>query len=507
MRWSILTTVLAALAGFVSSTSPATSSSIRLVASTPLSSFADPLALDSGNGVIASVFDSLTKIGGDGAVNPALATAWRAVSDTVWVFDLRDGVKFSNGRPLDADSVVAVLDMLTGPGALVYPVAADAAEILSSRALDTHRIEITTRGLDPRLPRKLSRIRIFDFVTFGEIGRSSFARAPVGTGPYVVERWINGDAGVVFRANPGSWRAPEQIDRVQIDIIADASARLQTLLSGDTDIANNLDPDSIAVLEASGMRAHIQPGPVVLSIALRGTGEAEPALQDVRVRRALNFAIDQNRIVEHLLSGTMKAAGQVGAPGAVGYDPNLTPYGYDPVRAKALLTEAGYASGFKLTAGVVTGQIPGDALIYQQVAQDLSAVGVDMEIRKLAFGDFNRRRVAGDWGDIDAFSFVWSHYQLGDITRSSELAACLRDMPWFCDREAEALLISANQTMDPAAREILLKRVAARFHDVAPSILLVEYAAINGLAPTVEHFVSDTDAILFGVMRMRPDRK
>ncbi|MDX2224504.1 MAG: ABC transporter substrate-binding protein [Rhodospirillaceae bacterium] len=482
---------------------PAAASTVRLVAATPLMAYADPLALDGGNGIVPSVFDSLTKVLPDGSVGPALATAWRNESDTVWVFELRDGVSFSNGAPLTADLVVDCLRHMTTPAGRATPNAIETATIAAVRALGPRTVEITTTTPDARLPRKLSRLRIWHMPSFEKAGRSAFSRAPVGTGPYVIERWVNGEAGVVMTANPKAWRPSAEVDRVEVAIVTDATVRLQILLAGDADLAANLDPDTIAVLEGEGLSAHIQDAPVVLALALRNVDGTIAPLKDPRVRRALNMAVDRQRIVDTLLYGTMNAAGQIATPGVVGYDPALAAYPYDPDRARELLAEAGYPVGFAMTAGVFSGQIPGDTLIFQQVAQDLATIGVRLELRRLAFSDFNRRRIAGDWGDMSAFSYVWSHYQLGDISRSVEQSSCLAPAPWFCLPELMGEIEAANRALQPVERERLLKVISARLHDVAPSLLLVQYASIVGVAETVDHFELETDAIQFGKMRMR----
>jgi len=482
---------------------PAEAATLRMTASTPLVSYADPLNLDAGTGIIPSIMDGLTRIGSDGEVVPALAIAWQATSDTAWSFDLRPDVVFSDGTPLDAAAVAASLGVLLGPDGQGAPVATETDGIVAARALDADTVEITTSAKDARLPRKLSRLRIFSADAFRRLGRTAFAKAPVGTGPYRASAWAPGGVGVTLIGVPSSWRAPEQIDRVDVTVVPDRAVRLQSLLAGETDVASNLDPDSIAILENNSLRAHVQPGPIVLAISFRNVGDATPALKDVRVRLALNLAIDRTRISKELLGGALPPATQVATPDAAGWDPTLEPYGHDPDRAKTLLADAGFPNGFQMTIAVFGGQIPGDTLVFQRVAQELAAIGVMAEIRQLPFPDIARRVQSGDWNGFDAFSATWSHYLSGDISRAAERHSCLFSNPWFCVPEMVPLIERSNAEMDTATRAELLRQINRAFHDAVPSLLLVRYASIDGLSRRIERFDTVVDAILFGTMRVQ----
>ncbi len=242
---------------------------VRLAASTPLSAFADPLGLDTGTGILPTIMDGLTRIGPDGAVEPALAVSWRAESDTRWVFEIRPNVVFSDGTPCDAAAVAAYVNLLAGPDGRSAPIASEVDGIVGARALGPLTVEITTRAKDARLPRKLKRAHIFSTKAFAVMGRVAFAKSPIGTGPYRATAWAMGGSSVTLVGVPTSWRAPEQIDRVEVKIIPDRSSRLHSLLADETDIASNLDPDSIETLNQAGLRAHVQAGPVSAGVSQR----------------------------------------------------------------------------------------------------------------------------------------------------------------------------------------------------------------------------------------------
>ena len=465
-----------------SSPNTAASASLHLTASSPWQAYADPLGQESGVPLIPAIFDALTLIEVDGTVTPALAESWYNDSGTVWTFKLRPNIVFSDGSPLNAEAVVDSLSLQIGTSGLAYSTTLFTSGISGVRALSDFEVEITTNQKDARLDRKLSNVSIFNAEVFRRIGRTEFSRFPIGTGPFKPERWSNNGRGVVLKSVPTSWRASRQVDRVEFIVVPDASARLQSLLSDGTDISSNIDPDMISTVEGAGYKISVRPAPIILAVILRTNEDAAAPLHDRRVRAALSMAIDRDSISQNLLLGTMEPATQFATSEVVGFDPTLEPYTYDPDQAKKLLAEAGYPNGFELIGRVMTGQFPGDTLIYQQVAQDLTSIGVKVELGTLPTIEFIRRRNANSWQGVDMLSTFSSHYRLGDITQSAEFYTCFDPRSTFCDPEMDELLSTSHQEMDPVAREQLLKSYSARFHHLTPAIMVTRYSAIDALS-------------------------
>ncbi len=465
----------------------ANSTSLHLTASSPWYSFADPLAQDSGVPLLPAIFDALTVIEANGEVTPALAESWSHDSETVWTFRLRSGVVFSDGTLLDADAVVECLSMLIGPAGAAYAPARYVRGISDVRALSNEVIEITTHQKEARLARNLSNVHIFSVAAFEHYGRTEFSKFPVGTGPYEPESWASDGKGVVLTYVPTSWRKSRGVDRVEIIVVPDSTARLQNMLSGGTDISSNLDPDSIPTIEMAGYKVSVKPAPIILSLALRTNGDAASPLHDRRVRLSLNMAIDRESISQHLLRGTMEPATQFATPEALGFDPTIEAYPFDRDRAKRLLAEAGYENGFALKGMIMAGAFPGDTLIFQQVVQDLALIGVKVELSNLPVMEYMRRRLANTWDGVGIISSLLSHYRQGDISMAAELFTCVDPRSTFCDpaMEIDDLLSASDQEMDPLARERLLKSLNARLHYLAPAILISRYAAVDALSKRV----------------------
>jgi len=144
-------------------------------------------------------------------------------------------------------------------------------------------------------------------------------------------------------------------------------------------------------------------------------------------------------------------------------------------------------------------------LVFPQVGQTWSAVGVTAVLQQLAFPEYLRRSAASDWEGFDLFASVWSHYQFGDVTDSLRRFSGLHPSPYFCAPELHDDIQLAEGEMDPATREQMLQSLMAQLHAKTPSVPLIQYAGINVTAPRVLTFKSKTDAILFGEIRVTPD--
>jgi peptide/nickel transport system substrate-binding protein len=326
-----------------------------------------------------AIFDSLTKFNRQGQIEPWLAVGWERADGNTWRFKLRPGVTFSNGTPFTAQSVVDTAEYLIGRAKPNEGVARELPKLVSARAVDPLTVEIVTAAPSPLFPRYASLFLIPDMIALDAVGMEQFAKAPVGTGPYQLNSWS--PAQVSLSAFDKSWRKP-RIPKLEIRVLPETIARLQAVLSDQVGIATPLGPDEYEALLAAGQQSWALADDTVNGIALVTTRETSP-FKDVRVRRALNMAINRAPMLDAIFAGQAKPANQPATRSEFGYNPDLPPFAYDPVKAKALLTEAGYPSGFKFT--METTSIFAAQLSYvQQVAAELKKVGVSMEIRPIA---------------------------------------------------------------------------------------------------------------------------
>ncbi|MDX2145582.1 MAG: ABC transporter substrate-binding protein [Rhodospirillaceae bacterium] len=455
---------------------------VRVAVPPVIRNFAQPFQRSGNPSVRFSVYDTLTREDSTGRLGPSLATSWKLESPTLWRFELRPDVTFHNGVPLTARVVADSLAVLTTTKDATHDLAPEVASIERLEVVDATTLLIHTRVPDLILPRRLALIRIVEPVAWAAMGATEYAKAPVGTGPYRVTSWGDGAGLTTLAAVPKSWRGSGEITQLEIRDVPDATARVQALLSGKVDLAFSIAPEDIATLKAAGQDAEIFPAPMVMGLTLRNMADSHPALRDARVRRALNHAVDKQAISREIMAGALPAARAAFTEGVTGYSEGLTAYDFDPDRARRLLAEAGYPDGFTITAGVVSGQVPSDSLLFQAVAQDLRRVGVTLELRSLTFPDFIERLNTARWQDFDAFSLLWGAATYADASRNLDRHSCRSPAPYFCEPSVMPLLEAVSAAVDPGEREQRLKAAVARTHELAPAIWLVQHASIVGRA-------------------------
>ena len=435
-----------------------------------------------------AIFDTLVRLDWLGGPQPGLALSWSNPDSLTWVFKLRPGVVFHNGRPVTASAIVKVIDYLRSPEAVSFLVSREVNNVAGANALDDLTLELKLSQPDAIFPKRISLVMIVDAEAWAEKGADAFALNPIGSGPYRLVNWGNGNVSPELAAFAQSWRAPQAFDRLLFRAVPEKSSRVQSLLSGQLDVISGLGFDDIAEIESAGFLAQRQKTTQVNSIALPNVRDGKHPLKDVRVRQALNYAVDKQAIATTILGGDVNIASQGAVPGIPGYNASLKPYPYDPARARALLAEAGYPNGFALAIEIMVMFMPLDAVMYQRVAQDLRAVGVEATVRSIPYADFIRKYTTNQWGNVDAFAMGWNNSSYQDSARALEYFSCLRTNPFFCDIDTAALLKTAIETPDQGARELKLQDVAARLYELAPAIWLVNATYVNAARPDITNF-------------------
>ena len=458
-----------------------------------------PFARDDGAGLRNAFYDSLTWFDAKGVLHPRLAVSWKNESPKVWVFQLREGVLFSNGVPFNAETVVAALDIFYDPETL-HPRTADIGRFESYRARGPFELEITTAQPDPIFPRRIAQLPVIEPSAWKEMGQEVYSKEPVATGPYRAVSWGGNNTRPILEYIPTSWRGIGNVDRVEITITSDPGSRVSGLLSGQLDLIGSLASDDIPTVEAAGFKVHRTESPNILSIAFRTIGNEGSPLTDVRVRRALNHAVDKRGIVDFILGELNRVVHQPAAPGVVGYNPDIPQFDYNPDKARVLLAEAGYADGFPLKFAVYGGLLPNDTLIFQKVGQDLGAIGVQTELRQISFPDYVRRLFNADWDDIDGFSIGWLHVSTWDPQRSIDQFSCAYSAPFYCDQELMPLIDQARVEMDPVRREELLTEIIYTLSQSGAALWLVDFSGSVAYDANIEVGPFRLDGTMFEQM-------
>lgn len=324
--------------------------------------------------VMIHIYDALVDFTGpDLALKPMLAVRWENPNPTTWRFHLRRGVKFHNGDSLTAADVKFTIDtQLANKGSSInaYLGPTDGA-----RVIDPYTVEITTRTPFPPLIFNLTRMHILPRA-YEKIGTDGFAARPFGFGPYRFVEWQRG-LRIVLEANPDYWGGRPTPKRLVFRPIADPSTRAAELRAGGVDIITSPPIPQVKELNTGDTMILTVPGARVIAYPMN---TREKPLNDVRVRRALNYAVDRETIVKSLLGGLGRATGQPFSSGWLGYDPEIRPYPYDPAQARRLLGEAGYPNGFEVTWNISTGVFLADKEIAEAAAAMLGQVGVRVRL-------------------------------------------------------------------------------------------------------------------------------
>jgi peptide/nickel transport system substrate-binding protein len=356
---------------------------------------------------------------------PHLAESIRSIDPTTWELKLRAGVKFHNGEPFNAESVKFSFDRVLNPDQK-SPIRGFFTWVKSVDVVDDLTVRILTHKPYPLIQ------EILTFGNFGmvppryikEKGDAHFARNPVGTGPYRFKEWRKGEH-LVVEANAQYWKGAPAIQTLVFRVVPETATQLAELLSGGVDIIRAVPPDQIPAIKNSGV-ARVTSTKIlrVVFLQMDGDGRAgKTPLTDVRVRRAINHAVNVDEIMQQVLSGLAVRTPAGNNPMAFGFDPGVKPHRFDPAAGKKLLAEAGYPNGLELTLNTYSGSIVAVDQVAQAVMGYLDKIGVRVKPRHFAdvgqyLGNFRGSKLDGitmaSWGynsvfDTDAIYYVHFH--------------------------------------------------------------------------------------------------
>ncbi|MCB2106612.1 MAG: ABC transporter substrate-binding protein [Rhodobacteraceae bacterium] len=447
----------------------------------------------------AAIFDGLTRVDGHANAVPMLAESWVQDSPKSWTFSLRPDITFSNGEPFNADAVVFAINLIKSPEHLTYPIAVELSEITGADVVDDRTVRIRTENTDVLLPNLISALKFVAPRYWQQVGADEFALRPVGTGPFEVTSWTPTRAELV-RAET-AWRQPK-FDKLHFIVAIEPSVRLQSVLSGQADIAVALGAEDIEPIESAGHKMFIGSDGGVQALAFN-TVRVSP-IQNADVRRALNYAIDRNALSVGLLGKRTPLASQPSPPGAFGHDDTIDVWPYDPVHARELLAQAGYPDGFSFVAEIRTGLPPETTSFYQQIAADLAKINVHLEVRAIPGSQYARGIYDGEWqGEavgID-YGLIPSLDALKPIYRHS----CLWPKPWYCDPTILPLVAAAAGAETVEQRRTLTEKVMRHQVDQAAAIFMFELTRFDGVASDIEGYGVEVGFVDYAAIGRTPN--
>ncbi|AMJ63860.1 ABC transporter substrate-binding protein [Bosea sp. PAMC 26642] len=466
--------------------SPAFAKGILKLAQTQDLVSLDPIATSDNASIFAQllVFDTLLRPSKDATkLEPGLAESWQVSADGLtYSFKLREA-KFSDGTPVTAGDVAFSLKragsdasnwkrFFAGIDQIETPD--DRTVVLKLKKVFTPLLNNLALFSSAILPQKAF-----------EAASGTFFEKPIGSGPFTVAAWNKGQ-GLSLKKNANYWQAGKpDLDGAELMVIPEGNSRVLKLQAGEIDAALEIPLNQMQGLSRAGTIKTAVANVLRSDFVLMNT--KKKPFDDVRVRQALNYAIDKEGLVKALLYGAGKVSNSPMPPMAYA-DPDLKPYAHDIAKAKALLKEAGYADGFKTSLLVHSGR-PLHRQLGQALQSALAQIGVTAEIRLVEGGTHWSTTKAGDYE-------MAVSYASSDTIDPDQMAGFLIVNPeranayhteWKSERVNE-LYEKERATNDGPERGAMFKEMVKLAHEGSPSIFLFYPGTSYAYRSNVEGF-------------------
>jgi peptide/nickel transport system substrate-binding protein len=422
-------------------------------------------ALESDDAFIlarSGICETLVKIDFDGQLKPSLAESWERVDDTTWEFKLRSGVTFQNGEPFNAQAVVKAIDHIRSVATL--PRGFTSETIVSTEAAGDDTVVIHAGVPDSLMPNRLSSVNVCILAPSAYKADGGIDPVSTGTGPFVLAEEIPEQSIRVVR-NENYWGGPVALDEATVLFVPDPAVRAGMVQTGEADVVFHVPIPQVPILEADSSITVIkilQPRTVTLYL-----NNSRPPFDDVRVRQAVQYAIDKQAIVAAILEGIgAPAIGPFPSQESAWFNTDLQGYAFDPEKAKVLLAEAGYDPGeltVNLWAYPTRAELPPMAVAVQKMLAD---VGVVSEVRIADFNTLNPDVLAGNY---DLF-FVSRGHLLDTYDPEGFLSAdysCEGSNNWsnYCNPALDALLAQVRGMDDAEVRYDIYRQIQTMLVD------------------------------------------
>jgi peptide/nickel transport system substrate-binding protein len=466
--------------------------------------------------MLMMVFDTLTKVTPDGTLVPSLATSWSVSDDHLtWTFKLRQGVTFHDGTPFDSKAVETSWARVLDP-ANALPARNNMPNIASLATPDPYTFSVTTTTPNSALPLLVSQTTamIISPRSISTWGNDLGLQQAAGTGPFKITG-LSVPTRVELTRNDQYWGDAPKLQHFTFVSVSDAETRLNMLRTGEANLDFYLNPNDLSVVQSDpSLTLLTGPAVRVFTIALPLN---LPELSDLRVRQALNYAVNRNQIVDTVYGGNATVADSSVQLG-IGYKP-LEQLPYDTQKAATLFSDAGWTPGpdhilqkggspfptLKLEAS--NGQYPGDAQLAQAVQGYLAAAGVPVQLQTDPFSAFLpiiRQRamnpvppevantmiqIALGYTTMDAGNYLCQAYKSGGQVNYSGYGDA------YMDDQCNAIAAAFDQDQ----RNTLIATTSKKVYDDLPAIYLlipkyiaVEQAGLDGvvLHPSESHVLA-----------------
>ena len=452
----------------------------------PVDASSSPAAM-----VMLHSMEALFDMTPDGEIVPQLAEDYEVSEDGLeYEIYLREGVEFHDGTYFDAEAAKFNLERFLDEEA---PFSFLIDEITDIEVVDDYSLRLYTDEPFAPLMAHLSH----EFVAMAspdaveEYGED-FGVNPVGTGPFEFVEWTRGDE-IVMERNDDYWGDNAYLDTVTFSVVPEDSTRVVMTETGEADAMVTVPPRDVERLEG------VEGVNVIQHSSLRtiyiGMHTKREPFDDVRVRQALNYAVDNRAIVEQIMDGAGRPSDAPIAPDIFGYAEQEA-YEYDPDRARELLAEAGYEDGFEVTFHHPVGRYPMDETVAQAVQSQLADVGVDASLETMEWATYLEfLEQAPEEAEHEMYLLGWgtvtgdADYGLYALFHSTQQAPHGNDYSYLGNERVDELLDQARINPDTDDREEMYAEAIEIIWEEAPWIFLHSLVQINAEREGVEGLI------------------
>lgn len=421
------------------------------------------------------IYDSLVQRDMSGAMIPSLATEWAALSENpnVWRFKLRQNVTFHNGAAFDSEDVVFSINRAMADGS-------EMKELLSSvqdvRAVDAYTVDIETKGANPLLVNNLTNMFMMDkswseandVMTPHDVakGETNFATMNTnGTGAFMlVSRAV--DEKTVLKANPNYWGKdiyPNQVTEIIYTPIQSSATRVAALLSGDVDLIQDVPVQDLGRVESSsGLKLATAAQNRVIFF---GVNTTKGPTADLRVRQAMNIAINRDAIKQVVMRGQSDPTGVIMPPFVNGWTEKLNEYPkYDLDVAKALMKEAGYGDGVSIVLNCPNDRYVNDEAICQAAVGMMAQIGIKVTLDAKPKA---QHFPIAKGGESDFYMLGWgvptfdSHYIFNFLVHTQTENRGSWNPTGFSNADVDAMIVSLESETNLNKRDETIARIWA----------------------------------------------
>jgi peptide/nickel transport system substrate-binding protein len=433
--------------------------------------------------IVHSIYDAPVGFAEDGSIQPLAAESFEMVDDTTLEIVLRSGLQFHDGSSVTAEAIARSVEAMRASGSQASSLFSGITGV--EIGADGLSATLTLDAAAPWLPAQIAAWLVLLPEGFNS---DTALQAPVGSGPYRFESQEAGSSITLVRNADyptDSLKGQPIAERVTYRFVPELATRVSDLASGAAQIVTAVPFDQADAISDAGA-SHVEE-PIVASAWIRIAADVAP-FDDVRVRQALNYAVDVDSVAQALVSPeSNRLATLFPDERALGFDPDLAPYEFDTGKARSLLEEGGHGEGLEVQLEITSGA---RVDVAEAIVARLNEAGFSATIVTSEIATFN-----GAWKDANAPALrlvtwgpLYDPHSLLSLVFAGE-----GYLSRYANAEVDALIADAGRETDPATRQSLYKELGALMHEDAPAVFLWNLVSGYGVSKDATKWVPRGD--------------